>query len=72
MRKLIFLAICLLILGTNVYAEGIWSVNGYHLSNVNILHKMNTVHVSGRIQGGQAADYLKIRILISNDNGFRG
>jgi hypothetical protein len=59
-------------LGNNVYAEGIWSVNGYHLSNVNILHKMNTVNVSGRIQGGQAADYLKIRILISNDNGFRG
>lgn len=64
--------ICLTTWIPNSHAEGIWSVNGYHLSNVNILHKMNTVYVSGRIQGGQAADYLKIRILISNNNGFRG
>ena len=55
-----------------MHAEGIWSVDGYHLSNVNVLHKLNTVHVSGRIQGGKFADYLKIRILVSNDNGFRG
>lgn len=72
MKKLIFLAGCLLIFGTNVYAEGIWSVNGYQLSNVNILHKSNTVYISGRIQGGKGAQYLKIRILVSNDNGFRG
>lgn len=28
--------------------------------------------MSGRIQGGKFADYLKIRILVSNDNGYRG
>jgi len=72
MKKLIFLAGCLLIFVTNVHAEGIWSVNGYQLSNVNILHKSNTVYISGRIQGGQSAEYLRIRILVSNDNGFRG
>jgi len=64
--------ICLTGWINDVQAEGIWSVNGYHLSNVNILHKLNTVHVSGRIQGGTWAEYLKIRILVSNDNGYRG
>lgn len=72
MKQIILILICLTTWINNVQAEGIWSVNGYHLSNVNVLHKSNTVYVSGRIQGGQGADYLKIRILVSNDNGFRG
>lgn len=72
MKQIILLLICLTTWINNVQAEGIWSVNGYHLSNVNILHKSNTVYVSGRIQGGLGADYLKIRILVSNDNGYRG
>lgn len=72
MKQIIFILICLTTWINSVHAEGIWSVDGYHLSNVNVLHKLNTVHVSGRIQGGKFADYLKIRILVSNDNGFRG
>jgi len=71
-KQVIWILICLTGWISDVQAEGIWSVNGYHLSNVNILHKLNTVHVSGRIQGGKWAEYLKIRILVSNDNGYRG
>ena len=72
MKQVILILICLTTWINGVQAEGIWSVDGYHLSNVNVLHKLNTVHVSGRIQGGKFADYLKIRILVSNDNGYRG
>jgi len=72
LKQIIFILICLATWINSVQAEGIWSVNGYHLSNVNVLHKLNTVHVSGRIQGGKFSDYLKIRILVSNDNGYRG
>lgn len=72
LKQIIFILICLTTWTNGVQAEGIWSVDGYHLSNVNVLHKLNTVHVSGRIQGGKFADYLKIRILVSNDNGYRG
>lgn len=71
MKKILLLLVILAIWNNNVKAEGVWSVNGYHLSNVNVLHKLNTVHVSGRIYGGKYADYLKIRILISNDSGYR-
>ena len=71
MKQILLILIFLTIWINDVQAEGIWSVNGYHLSNVNVLHKLNTVHVSGRIQGGKYADYLKIRILVSNDNGYR-
>jgi len=70
-KQILLILIFLTIWINDVQAEGIWSVNGYHLSNVNVLHKLNTVHVSGRIQGGKYADYLKIRILVSNDNGYR-
>ncbi len=71
MKQILLILIFLTIWINDVQAEGIWSVNGYHLSNVNVLHKLNTVHVSGRIHGGKYADYLKIRILVSNDNGYR-
>jgi len=70
-KQILLILIFLTIWINDVQAEGIWSVNGYHLSNVNVLHKLNIVHVSGRIHGGKYADYLKIRILVSNDNGYR-
>lgn len=55
----------------NAWAEGIWNVNGYQLSNVNVLDRGTQIEVSGRIQNGKAADYLKIQILVSNDNGHQ-
>ncbi len=72
MKKKILAIILIFFLKTTTLAEGIWSVNGYELSNVNILHKTNTVHVSGRVQNGKSSEYLKLRFLVSNDNGFRG
>lgn len=71
MKKIILLLAASFLFMNNAWAEGIWSVNGYQLSNVNILDRSSQIEVSGRIQNGEAADYLKIQILVSNDNGFR-
>lgn len=71
LKRILLLLMILSLNEINAYSEGRWNVNGYELSNVNVLHRGNKVEVSGRIQNGQAADYLRIRILVSNDNGFK-
>lgn len=71
MQKIILLLTASFLFMNNAWAEGIWNVNGYQLSNVNVLDRGSQIEVSGRIQNGKAADYLKIQILVSNDNGYR-
>lgn len=69
--KTIFCVLILMLFSSTSFAEGIWNVNGYQLSNVNILDRSNKIEVKGRIQNGPSAQFLKIRILLSNDNGYR-
>ncbi|MBU4526534.1 MAG: hypothetical protein KUA37_02115 [Desulfomicrobium sp.] len=72
MKKLIFLAICLLILRTNAFAEGNWESEGYIFSNVHAWQKGKEVTVSGRVSSGPAKNPLEAIIYVINDEGTMG
>lgn len=69
MKKLIFLAGCLLIFGSNAFAEGNWESQGHIFSNVHAWQQGNEVTISGRVSSGQPRNPLEAIVHVINDEG---
>lgn len=69
MKHLLRAILVLLFFATLVLADGVWSSNGYVITNVSTQQRGKEVTISGRVSGGAAKSQIYVTVSVVNDKG---